>query len=61
MPGRTEKRGKSPGFTSENKKIEALPKCEANQRVKEIEKLVFLKKSGVSVLALVTIQSKLCQ
>jgi hypothetical protein len=39
MSGRTEKRGKSPGFTPENKKIETLPKCEANQRATEIEKI----------------------
>jgi len=61
MSGRTEKRGKSGGFISENKKIEALPKCEDNQRATEIEKLVFLKKSGVPVLTLVSIHSKLYQ
>ena len=55
MSGRTEKGNKSTGFPSENEKTEVLPKCVTNQKVTEaekIEELVFLKKSGVSVLTL---------
>jgi len=47
MPGRTEKRGKSPGFPSENKKTEILLKCVTKQNATETEKteyLVYLKK-----------------